>query len=234
VKQQTVAIIPARGGSRGIPRKNVIDVAGKPLIVWSIDAARAASAVDDVYVSTDDAEIAAVSRQCGAVVIERPAELAGDSSPSESALLHCLDRIEERGTAVSLVVFLQATSPVREGHDIDAAVELLRETGADSLFSCTKIEDYFMWEEAADGPRSVNYDFRSRKPRQDIAPRFLENGSIYVFTPGILREGHNRLGGKIAMYEMPFWKSWQIDDPDDIGLCEYYIRTRLLGEAAFR
>ena len=148
--------------------------------------------------------------------------------------VHALDAIEAGGQAkVGLVVFLQATSPVRESVDIDNAVRHFNATGADSLFSCTRIEDYFMWEKSAQEYRSVNYDYRNRKPRQNIQPRYLENGSIYVFTPELLRHEHNRLGGRIEIYEMPFWKSFQVDEANDLGICEYYLRTRLLGEKAF-
>lgn len=227
-----VAVIPARGGSKGIPRKNILPVAGKPLIAWSIEAARGAKLVDGVYVSTDDVEIAAAARQYGAEVIDRPAELATDVASSEDALLHAMDAIK-RTRRVDLLVFLQATSPVRESVDIDNAIRQLQSTGADSLFSCLAVEDHFMWEKAGDSYRSVNYDYRRRKLRQNIEPRYLENGSIYVLAPELLRKENNRLGGKIGIYEMPFWKSFQVDNLDDLAVCEYYLRTRLLGEKAF-
>jgi len=220
-----VSIIPARGGSRGIPRKNLVPVAGRPLIAWSIEQARNARLVDRVFVSTDDDEIARVSREGGAGVVERPAELATDAASSEEALLHAIDVIERTEAApVDLVVFLQATSPVREGEDIDNAIRHYRSEGADSLFSCTRIRDYFIWEEKDGAYVGAGCDYRNRKPRQGITPRYLENGSIYVFTPGLIRKEHNRLGGRIAIYEMPMWKSFQIDHRGDVELCEFYLR----------
>lgn len=222
-----ITVIPARGGSKSIPRKNIINVAEKPLIAWSIEQARKSRLVDRVFVTTDDARIAAVSGKYGAEVIRRPKELATDTASSEAALIHALSVIE-RDVSVDRAVFLQATSPLREKDDIDNALECFDRNGADSLFSCTKMEDYFIWEKRGNGYASVNYDFRNRKRRQDIKPQYLENGSIYIFKPGILRKYGNRLGGKIAVYEMAFWKSFQIDEPEDIGICEYYLRRKIL------
>jgi CMP-N,N'-diacetyllegionaminic acid synthase len=228
-KLKVAAIIPARGGSKGIPKKNIIDLAGKPLVAWSIGHAKGSKSVGSVWVSTDDPEIAEVSKQYGAQVVVRPPQLATDTSPSEDALIHALDEIERHiGSKLDLLVFLQATSPVRDRDDIDNAVSKLVSEGADSLLSCLKLEDYFIWEERDGRFESVNYDYRSRKRRQDIKPQYLENGSIYVFKPDILRKDRNRLGGKITVYEMAEWKSHQIDDPQDIQMCEYYIKQMKL------
>jgi N-acylneuraminate cytidylyltransferase len=94
-----------------------------------------------------------------------------------------------------------------------------------------RIEDYFIWQNKEGSYCSVNYDYRTRRLRQSIEPRYLENGSIYVFSPELIRNERNRLGGKIAIYEMPFWKSFQVDDRDDLEICEYYIRKKLLTES---
>ena len=129
------AIIPARGGSKGIPRKNVVDLAGKPLIAWSIERAKATESVSSVWVSTDDGEIAEVSRKYGAQVVIRPPEYATDKSQSEDALIHALDQIENNsGRKVDIIVFLQATSPLRDKGDIGNAVRKFVADGADSLF----------------------------------------------------------------------------------------------------
>jgi len=227
-EQKIVAIIPARGGSKGLPKKNIAALCGKPLLAWTIEAARAAEQIDRVVVSTDDAEIAEVAKRHGADVVERPAELATDTASSESALLHVLDALREADSyEPDLVVFLQATSPVRESDDIDNAIRHYRSERADSLFSCTRVTDHFLWEEKDGCYVGANHDYRNRKPRQGITARYLENGSIYVFTPGLIRKEHNRLGGKIAIYEMPMWKSFQIDDRDDIEVCEFYLQKLL-------
>lgn len=226
--RMNVAIIPARGGSKGIPKKNIIDVAGQPLIAWSIQQAKSSQLVDLVFVSTDDDEIADVARTYDAEIIKRPAELATDTSSSEDALLHAIDYIErEKAIRIDIVVFLQATSPIREQDDIDKAIRKYLSEEADSLFSCMKIKDHFIWEERDGAYYSANYDYRNRKLRQGIKSRYLENGSIYVLRPEIIRGEHNRLGGKITIYEMPFWKSFQIDRWEDIEVCEYYISKKI-------
>ena len=216
----TVAIIPARGGSKGIPRKNLVDVCGKPLIAWSILQAKNAHNVDSVWVTSDDDEILAVAESFGARPIRRPAEISGDQASSESAWLHALEAIEEQGVAIDLVVAMQATSPIRESSDLDGGLRTLREQGYDSLLSVTEVEDFFTWRIGNEGSaESVSYDFRNRKRRQQIEKRYLENGSFYVFRPQQLRRENNRLGGRIGLFVMGRHKMFQIDNPEDIELC---------------
>ena len=222
---KTIIIIPARGGSKRIENKNMIDVAGKPLIVWSIEQALQAKKVDDVFVTTDDGKIAEISKKVGATVIERSKELSSDTAKSESALLHAVNYIEnDLKMGFDKIVFLQATSPIRERNDIDEALKKFDRDNLDSLFSCCRVEDRFVWEEHNGEYKSITYNYKERRRRQDIKPKFLENGSIYVFKKIILKEMGNRLGGKIGIYEMPGWKSFQIDKKDDIGICEYYLK----------
>ena len=145
----TVAIIPARGGSKGVPRKNLRRVGGVPLVERAVGAAAAASTVDIVVVTTDDEEIAAVSAAARAQVVRRPAELAGDAASSESAVLHVLEELAADGVAVGTVVFLQATSPFIPVDGIDEAVRMLRDDGFDSVFSAH--ETYgFLWRRDGD------------------------------------------------------------------------------------
>lgn len=222
----TAAIIPARAGSKGIPGKNLLDLCGKPLIAWSILQARAASRIDSVWVSSDGDEILGIAGEYGAGTIRRPEEIAGDTASSESAWLHAIDVIEQQtGEPVDLVVGMQATSPIREPSDLDAALSVYAEGHYDSLLSVSPIEDFFVWEEKEDGSFvSVNYDYRNRKLRQQIRRQFRENGSFYIFTPGLLRETCNRLGGKIGKYEMAFYKMFQIDSPEDVRICEVLMK----------
>ncbi len=221
----TVAIIPARGGSKGIPRKNLVEVCGKPLIAWSILQALNASHIDSVWVTSDDDEILAVAESFGARPIRRPSEISGDQASSESAWLHALDTIEAKGVAVDLVVAMQATSPVRESSDLDGGLQTLHEQCYDSLLSVTEVEDFFTWRIGADGGvESVNYDYRNRKRRQQIEKRYLENGSFYVFRPQQLRRDNNRLGGRIGLFVMGRHKMFQIDNPEDIELCAAVMR----------
>ena len=215
----TVAIIPARGGSKGIPRKNLVNLCGKPLLAWSILQARAARRIDSVWVSSDDAEILSVAERYGARPIVRPALISGDEASSEAAWLHAVDHIETHGVAVGRVVGMQATSPLREGADLDGGIEQYEREGLDSLLSVCEIEDFFIWRiDAAGRAGGANHDPAARKRRQEIEKRYLENGSFYVFAPELLRKHHNRLGGKIGLYVMAKHKLFQIDRTEDLAL----------------
>ncbi|MBV5304217.1 MAG: acylneuraminate cytidylyltransferase family protein, partial [Chlorobium sp.] len=142
---------------------------------------------------------------------------------------HALGVIEvEYEMPVSTVVFLQATSPLRRAGDIDAAVEVFRREGADSLISVTKADDLTLWESREGKWASVNFDYRNRGMRQDRPTQFIENGSIYIFTPETLATFNNRIGEKLSAYEMEFWQTWEIDTIDEIDLIEYYLYKKNL------
>jgi len=219
------AVIPARGGSKGLIRKNTRPFCGVPLVSWSIRQAREARGVDSVWVSSDDDEILAIAEREGAQAIRRPPELAADESSSESAWLHALDHIETRGERVELMLAMQPTSPIRESSDLERAVAKVRELELDSLLSCCEIEDFLMWRIGAGGqPVGVNYDYMVRTRRQDLDTRYLENGSFWIFRPSVLRSLGNRLGGKIGLHVMELHKMFQIDTLEDLRLCEVIMR----------
>jgi len=223
-----IAIIPARGGSKSIPKKNIMDFCGKPLIAWSIEQALDCALINSVYVSTDNEGIAEVSKKYGAEIIKRPAELATDTASSEQALLHAIDQIEKKNVEnVDIVVFLQATSPLRASSDINNALRKFIDEGADSLFSAAILDDFLIWGKINDKFTSINYDYRNRGLRQDREKQYVENGSIYIFKPDILRKENNRIGGTIVLYEMEFWKTYEIDSYEDIEICEYYMKSKL-------
>jgi len=211
-----IAIIAARGGSKRIPKKNIALLGGIPLVAHTILQAKAAKFVRQVYVSTDDKNIAKVAEQYGASVIHRPKILASDKATVESALIHVLDSLNQAGQSdPDLVVLLQATSPLRKVHDIDGAIETLVKEKADSLFSACR-DKGLMWLMKNKKLKSVNYNYHDRKREQDMGVQYRENGSIYVLKPEILRKYSNRLGGKIAVYEMDIFHSVQIDEPEDV------------------
>lgn len=225
-------IIPARSGSKGIKRKNLIDLCGKPLIAWSIEQALHAESVSNVYVSTDGSDIAATAEKYGAIVINRPDDLAGDTASSESALLHAIAEIEKT-ESFDNVIFLQATSPLREKADIDKAYELFVKEDYDSLFSMAVMDDYTLWSGYPGiNMRSLSFDYKNRGRRQDREPVYLENGSIYIFKKELIRKYNNRMGGKIGMYEMPFNHSFEIDSESEIEICEFYMKKILEKEKA--
>ncbi|ACF11506.1 acylneuraminate cytidylyltransferase [Chlorobaculum parvum NCIB 8327] len=229
---QTVAIIPARGGSKGLERKNIHPVAGKPLLAWSVLQALDSSHVDRVFVTTDDPAIAEVARAYGAEVIDRPEHISGDKATSESALLHALEEIAARhGAEPETVVFLQATSPLRKPGDIDRAIEVFRREAADSLISVTRADDLTIWEQRGSDWNSVNFDYRNRGMRQDRPSQYIENGSIYLFTPSVLRDFGNRIGQKLSVYPMEFWQTWEIDTIEEVDLVEYYMTKKGLAQS---
>jgi N-acylneuraminate cytidylyltransferase len=220
---RSIAIIPARGDSKRVPRKNLFPLAGLPLVAHTIRHAVSARLVSETYVSTDDSDIATIARAHGADVIERPVELAGDESTSESALLHVLDERVRRGLSdPDLVAFLQCTSPVREPGDVDGAIETLLRQNADSLFSATESR-WLIWGVRGDAPFAINYEAERRLRDQEMARQWRENGSIYICRTAILRERRNRLGGKIAVYPMDYWSSFQLDSPEDARLLEWIL-----------
>jgi CMP-N,N'-diacetyllegionaminic acid synthase len=226
----TVAIIPARGGSKGLKNKNIYPVAGKPLLAWTVLQALASTTIEKVFVTTDDPAIAKVAAEYGAEVIIRPPELAGDKASSESAILHAAMVIErDYNMLLGTIVFLQATSPLRKPGDIDRAVEHFIHEGSDSLISVTRTDDLTLWESRKGKWESVNFDYLNRGMRQDRPAQFIENGSIYIFKPEILTTFGNRIGEKLSAYEMEFWQTWEIDTVEEIDLIEYYIYKKNLG-----
>jgi CMP-N,N'-diacetyllegionaminic acid synthase len=223
------AILLARGGSKGIPRKNLIDFCGKPLLAWSIEHCLAAQGVDSVWVSSDSKEILEVGQAFGARSIQRPDEIAGDIATSESGWLHAIDVIEEAEGVIDNVVAPQVTSPLRESTDIERGLALFANEQYDSMFSCSAAEDLYFWQHTQEGDlESVNYDWRNRKRRQDHAAQYIENGSFYIFTPDVLRRFNNRFGERIGMVEMEFWKTFEIDSPETMRLCAAIMREFLL------
>ncbi|NEQ11729.1 MAG: acylneuraminate cytidylyltransferase family protein [Moorea sp. SIO4E2] len=195
----------------------------KPLIAHSILDAKESNLIDKIYVSTDDAEIAEISKEYGAEIIERPEELASDKASSESALIHATYEIEKIGIYPELIVFLQCTSPIRAGTDIDNAIKKIQSTNADSLLSVSP-SHRFLWEEVNGVVKSINYDYCNRKRRQDMNPQYVENGSIYIFKPWVLKEFSNRLGGKISMFVMNEAASWEIDSLTDFEIAESLLK----------
>lgn len=215
----TIAIIPARGGSKGIPRKNLALVGGAPLVVHSIRAGLGCPAVDAVIVSTDDEEIANVAVKAGAEVVWRPDELARDDSPTEPCILHVMDDWQSRqGKDPDWVVLLQPTSPLRDSNDIEHALKILHESKADAVLSVFERRE-FRWK--AQGIFGIpGWDIQNRPRRQELDPDYVENGALYVTRSEIYRIHCNRLGGKIALSVMPPERSIDVDEPFDLWLVE--------------
>lgn len=216
----SLAVIPARGGSKGIPRKNLIDVAGKPLIVWTIEQALAVPGLR-VTVSTEDAEIAEVSTAAGAEIIRRPAELAQDETPTEPVVLHAIDTFAaQSGADPDAVMLLQATSPLRRPGTLQRALTQFEADGVDSLVGVVPCPP-FLWSRSDDGAAVAHWDWERRLRRQDMPPghlRYRETGSVYVTRTSIYRETANRLGGRMGLFVMAEEEGVDIDTLHDLQL----------------
>jgi YrbI family 3-deoxy-D-manno-octulosonate 8-phosphate phosphatase len=224
------AVIPARGGSKGIIGKNLRVVGGKPLIAHTILAARAPRRVDRVIVSTDDPAIAQVSERFGAEVVWRPADLASDTASSEAALLHALDGLAaDGGYQPELLAFLQCTSPLTLAEDIDGTLGLLLEQGADSALAVARFH-YFLWRLGGDGALGINHDKRVRPRRQDREAEYLETGAVYAMRVAGFRVARHRFFGKTALYEMPAERVCEIDESVDLEVAEVLLRARARGQ----
>lgn len=218
------AVIPARAGSKGIPNKNIVHVNGLPLVVWSIKQALSSQYINRVIVSTDSEQIASIALDAGAEVPGlRPANIAGDTASTETALLHAY-RSWISGDGDDAIVLLQPTSPLRLSGTIDKAIKHFVSSEADSLFTACENHAFF-WKNM-NNPEAL-YDYQNRPRRQDIVGDdrwFRENGSIYITKASILEECNNRLGGKVAMFLMGEDESLEID-----SLVELEILDKLMG-----
>jgi CMP-N,N'-diacetyllegionaminic acid synthase len=223
-----IAIIPARGGSKGIPNKNIINFCGKPLIAWTIEQCIKVKNVNDVWVSSDDDDILDIAKQYGAKTIKRPCDISGDAATSESAWLHAIDFLQQKNIPLDVILAPQVTSPLRETIDINNAISKFVKGGYDSMFSSSVADDLFFWEELDTGIDSVNYNYKSRQRRQDIKEQIIENGSFYLFKPEIIKKYNNRLGGKIGYYKMEFWKMFEIDNLEDVRMCSALMKEFLI------
>ncbi|MFV0633063.1 cytidylyltransferase domain-containing protein [Demequina sp.] len=211
------AVIPARGGSKGVPGKNVARVGGVPLVGRAAQAALSVPAITDVCVSTDDAGIAQVARQYGAAVIDRPAQIAGDTATSESALVHALDVLEADGGPVDVLVFLQATSPFIPADCLADAVARVASGDEDVVFSA--FETYaFLWREGEAGAEGVNHDSSFRPRRQDREPHFQETGAFYVMRAEGFRAAGHRFFGRVGIAPVPESSAIEIDTAAELEM----------------
>ena len=213
----TPAIIPARGGSKGIPRKNLCDLGGKALIAWTIEQVLATTGLD-CYVSTEDAEIAEVAARYGAQIIERPVELAHDETASEPVIEHAIEVITRTSGRPEQVMFLQATSPIRLPSTLSRALAEFDAQGVDSLVGVVP-EPIFLWQKEP-AVRAL-YPYGDRPRRQDMTAeqlRYRETGSLYLTRTSIYETDHNRIGGTVGLFVMDAREGIDIDTYDDFAL----------------
>lgn len=217
-----LGLIPARGGSKGVPRKNIRELAGIPLITHSIQAARDATAIDSVVVSTDDGEIAEVAESHGArVPFIRPSELATDEAPTAPVITHALETLHDAGEAYDAFVLLQPTSPLRTATHIDEAYSLYNDSESDSVISVYPTYDT-RWKYTPEGAKKLNYTDAGKR-RQDRDPEYVINGAIYVTDVKQFFQTEETITGTTKMYEMTERESVDIDTPFDLWLAEQIL-----------
>ena len=221
-----LAVIPARGGSKGLPRKNILVAGGKPLIAWTIEAAQLAASVDRVVISSDDPEIIAVATSLGCdAPFRRPAALATDDATSVDVALHAMDQLP----TFEYVVLLQPTSPLRSSGDIDAAFAKLLARGARACVSVSAAEQspYWMYTMGADDQLSgVMSDAHAARRRQDLPDVYVLNGAIYIAQCDWLRRGRRFVDKGTVGYKMPLERALDIDTADDFEIFRRHVESR--------
>jgi len=229
---RVLALIPARGGSKGLPGKNLKALLGKPLVTWSIEAASLSPSIDSIVLSTDDQKIASIGEKIGArVPFVRPLDLSSDTASSIDVVLHALDFLETAGEKFDIVVLLEPTSPQRDWGDIEQALDLLIKSGASSVVGMTQAQEShpdFMYR--LQGGLKLEPFIKkvgsAHIRRQDIEPLYYLEGSIYISFVHILRERRSFYHEDTVGYEVPKWKSLEIDDLDDFIMIEALLKHK--------
>lgn len=226
---EILAIIPARGGSKSIERKNVMPILGKPMIYYSIEACHKSKYITRYVVSTEDLEIKQISEGLGAEVIERPLELAKDETKTAPVMLHVTDLLEKQGYNPDYVVLIQPTSPFRTVELIDKAFEyMLSRKDCDSCFTAFQYGvTHAKWKELQDGSLEPLYDYRERPRRQDVDKHynlFCENGAFYAIKYDVFKKVKDFVGEKPCVYLTDI--RVDVDEPKDIAIAEQMINAQ--------
>lgn len=223
-----LAVIPARGGSKGIKNKNIKKLNGEPLIWYTIKEAKKSKYLDRVVVSTDSRQIAEISKKCGAEVpFLRPPELAQDKSSAMDAVIHLILDLDKKRYKPDAVMLLQPTSPLREVEDINQAVELFKNEQADSLVSICQTENLLFTKDKDDNIKIMNPEFLYTGNRQELPKVYKLDGSmIYLAKTEILLREKSFLAGKLVGYEIPRWRAIDLDEPQDFILAGVVLKNK--------
>lgn len=216
---KAVSLIPARGGSKRIPRKNLTILNGKPLIYYTIKASLDSPEVDETWVSSDDKEILNFADVCGAKALVRPEYLAIDKATTDDVIIHFCNVVD-----FDIVVVLQPTSPMIESIYIDIGIQMIKVGKYDSVFSSVPMHeaDILFWESVYGGIKSFNYDLHNRRVRNNNYK--IETGSFYISTKERILDSKCRLSGRIGTVDIPFWKSFEVDTIEDLRNVEKLMR----------
>lgn len=213
-----IAIIPARGGSKRIKHKNIVNLNGKPLIAFTIEAAKDSN-ITNVIISTDNKHIAHTIHPFRCSVLRRPKRLATANSPTEATMLHILKMVDAK--QFDAVMLLQPTSPLRTAMHINEAIKKFEKSKANSLVSVCKPFHHFMWR----GKKPLNYDPQKRPMGQNIKQDYSENGAIYITKIDKFLECKCRIIPPVAIYEMDRWDSLEIDEEKDLEIVRLIIKN---------
>jgi len=222
-----ISVILARGGSKGIPNKNLIDFCGKPLIQWTIDTCKN-SGIDSIWVSSDSEEILNTSKKLGVNIIKRPENFSSDEATSEIAWEHAIHEIEKKNVDFDWILAPQVTSPFTEKKDLKNAIKKIKSSQYDSLFSCSPVDDLLIWQYSDSELKPLNYNSNKRKRRQENQKQFIENGAFYIFKKKLFLENKNRFSGRVGVVEMDKWKFHEIDEPVDLPVCSALMKNLIL------
>lgn len=230
--KKVLAIIPARGGSKGLPRKNILDLCGKPLIAWTIENVLYSKYIDKVVVSTEDQEIAKISSEYGAHVVERPEELARDDSPTMDAIMHVINWFESREEYFDIIILLEPTSPLRKENDLDNAVELFSENldRADSLVSVGEVhmENPHITKKIESGYVKPLIEVgKNVYQRQQLPKVYFPYGVIYLALANALKKNKTFYLERTIPYFIERWQNYEIDDMYDFICIEAILQYRL-------
>ncbi|HQR31455.1 MAG TPA: acylneuraminate cytidylyltransferase family protein [Blastocatellia bacterium] len=227
-----LGLIPARGGSKGVPRKNIRLLAGKPLLAYTAEAALASNRLSRIILSTDDEEIAAVGRTCGlAVPFLRPAELALDTTPTLPVIQHAVQFLEAQGERFDAICLLQPTNPLRQTSDIDGCIELLESAEADTVFTMLAVpaehNPHWVYFRTADGSLRLSTGEAAPIPRrQDLPPAFHREGSVYVARRDVVMLENSLYGARVIGFEIERSRSVNIDNLEDWTKAELLIQEK--------
>ena len=229
--KKIIAIIPARGGSKGLPRKNILDLCGKPLIAWTIEKALNGKYIDKVVVSTENKEIAEISKKYGAYVVERPEEMARDDSPTVDAIMHVINWFEKRREYFDIIILLEPTSPLRKENDLDSAIELFIENidRADSLVSVGEVhlENPHITKKIENGYlRPLIETVRNVHQRQQLPKVYFPYGVIYLALTSAIKEYKTFYLERTIPYFIERWQNYEIDDIYDLICIEAILQHR--------
>ena len=220
---KNILIIPARGGSKGIKKKNLIPINGKPLLHWTLKEAKKSKLIDRILISTDDTQISKFVKTYDVGVVKRPKSISGDHSSSESAIIHVIKRLKNNFLSDDLIIFLQCTSPLITHEDIDKGITFLKRNNLDSTFACTFFKG-FLWKEENKKMIGINHNEKKRLMRQNIQKQFLETGSIYIMKTKIFLREKYRFCGNCRPFFIDKIKNLDIDHNEDIAAAEYFLK----------